>query len=97
MTTTYEDLTIDDLLGDPMTQAIMQADRVDPSELKAMLRALAPLVAHAVAQSKDGGLDVEGSPSDRNAFPRFLRCGGGETARPVATRSSTRPQFCSVR
>ncbi len=32
--------TLDQLLGDPMTQAIMRADRVDPLQLKAMLRSL---------------------------------------------------------
>lgn len=29
MTTSRDELTIDDLLGDPLTQAIMKADRVD--------------------------------------------------------------------
>ena len=41
MTTSQNDLTIDELLGDPMTHAIMKADGVDPLELEAMLRALA--------------------------------------------------------
>lgn len=30
-------LTIDQLLNDPMTLAVMRADRVDPSSLKALL------------------------------------------------------------
>jgi hypothetical protein len=46
MTTPRDELTIDDLLRDPLTHAIMKADRVDPSELEAMLRALATRIAH---------------------------------------------------
>jgi hypothetical protein len=40
MTTSQNDLTIDELLGDPMTHAIMTADCVDPLQLEAMLRSL---------------------------------------------------------
>ena len=32
--------TLDQLLGDPMTRAIMRADRIDPLQLEAMLRSL---------------------------------------------------------
>ena len=35
------DLTLTELLDDPMTQAVMAADRVDPAELKAVLAVLA--------------------------------------------------------
>jgi hypothetical protein len=41
MTKLHDDPTLDELLGDPMTQAIARADRVDPAELEAMLRSLA--------------------------------------------------------
>jgi hypothetical protein len=34
------ELTLTELLDDPMTQAVMAADRVDPAELKAVLAAL---------------------------------------------------------
>ena len=34
------ELTLTELLGDPMTQAVMAADRVDPAELKAILAVL---------------------------------------------------------
>jgi hypothetical protein len=97
MTASYDDLTIDDLLGDPMTLTIMKADRVDPSELEAMLRALAPHVARATGRSSDDALDVECAPFDRNAVGRFLRSmfrGRGETSRRVATRSSVRSELC---
>ena len=34
------ELTLTELLDDPMTQAVMAADRVDPAELKAVMAAL---------------------------------------------------------
>jgi hypothetical protein len=34
-------MTLDDLLNDPLTQAVMQADHVDANSLKAMLGSLA--------------------------------------------------------
>ena len=37
----HSELTLAELLADPMTLAVMAADRVDPAELKAMLSALA--------------------------------------------------------
>jgi hypothetical protein len=37
----FRDPTLDELLGDPLTQAMMHADRVDPPALAAMLRTLA--------------------------------------------------------
>ena len=38
--TCRDEPTLDQLLGDPMTQALMRADRVDPLALAAMLRCL---------------------------------------------------------
>jgi hypothetical protein len=37
----HDDPTLEELLGDPITQAVMTADRVDPRELKAMLASIA--------------------------------------------------------
>ena len=37
----HDDPTLDELLGDPITQAVMIADRVDPRALAAMLRSMA--------------------------------------------------------
>jgi hypothetical protein len=51
MTTSRYDLTIDELLSDPVTRAVMKADRVDPSELETMLRALAPRFERAASRS----------------------------------------------
>jgi hypothetical protein len=41
MAGSYDELTIDELLSDPVTHAVMKADGVDPSALAAMLRAMA--------------------------------------------------------
>jgi hypothetical protein len=38
--TCRDEPTLDQLLGDPLTQALMSADRVDPLQLAAMLRSL---------------------------------------------------------
>ena len=45
MTTCREELTIDELLGDPVTRAIMKADGVDPAALEALLRSMGRTVA----------------------------------------------------
>lgn len=37
----HRELTLADLLADPMTRAVMAADRIDPSALEAALYALA--------------------------------------------------------
>jgi hypothetical protein len=39
--TCHDDPTLDQLLGDPITQALMTVDRVDPLALAAMLRSMA--------------------------------------------------------
>jgi hypothetical protein len=37
------ELTLTDLLADPMTLAVMAADRVDPAALEALLSSLGPV------------------------------------------------------
>jgi hypothetical protein len=41
MASMNNDLSIDQLLSDPVTVAVMRADRVDPTALQAMLRGVA--------------------------------------------------------
>jgi hypothetical protein len=99
MTTSRDDLTIDDLMHDPVTRALMKADRVDPSALEAMLRALAPRIAHAAGRSNDDAPDVASIPFDRNAVSRFLRSMDrprSETSRCVAAWSNMRSQLCGA-
>jgi hypothetical protein len=46
------ELTVDKLLADPLTLAMMAADRVDPAELKATWTALARRLALARAAER---------------------------------------------
>jgi hypothetical protein len=46
------ELTVDKLLADPLTLAMMAADRVDPAELKAAWTALARRLALARAAER---------------------------------------------
>jgi hypothetical protein len=99
MTTFRGEPTIDDLLGDPLTDAIMKADRVDPSELEAMLRALTARIARLASRSNGDALDAEGVTFDRNAVGRFLRSmdrGRSEVSRRSAAPSSLRSQLCGA-
>jgi hypothetical protein len=99
MTTPRDELTIDDLLGDPLTHAIMKADRVDRSDLEAMVRALAARIARLSGGSNDEPLDAERVAFDCNAVSRFLRSmdrGRSEVSRRVAARSSLRSQPCGA-
>ncbi len=95
MTTSRDELTIDDLLGDPLTHTIMKADRVDPSELEAMVRALAARIARLAGRSNGDALDGDRVAFDRNAVSRFLRSMDREreVSRRVAARSSMRSQL----
>jgi hypothetical protein len=43
------ELTLTALLDDPMTRAVMAADRVDPAALKAVLSAVARKLQHNVS------------------------------------------------
>jgi hypothetical protein len=43
----HRELTLTELLDDPMTLAVMAADRVDPAALKAVLQVLGRRLQHA--------------------------------------------------
>ena len=45
------ELTLTELLDDPMTRAVMAADRVDPAALKALLSAVARRLQNLPAKS----------------------------------------------
>ena len=88
MTTSRDDLTIDERLRDPATHAIrkadrVKADRVDPSEPEAMMHSTAPEI----------------TPFDRSAASRFLRSvvrRRGEPSQCIAAGSSIRSQLCGA-
>jgi len=81
MTRFHDDPTLDELLGDPITQAIMQADRVDPSKLEAMLRSLGREVAGRSRASATALVETEGARFDRSAV--------GPLSRPVGVSQDT--------
>jgi hypothetical protein len=97
MSTCCDELTIDGLLRDPLTHAIMKADRVDPSELEAILRALAARIARPAGRLSGDAVDAERATFDRNAVTRFLRSmDRGSEVSGVAARSSMRSQPCGA-
>jgi hypothetical protein len=67
MTLWHDDPTLAELIGDPLTQAIMNADRVDPPKLEAMLRSLAREIGGRSDGSARGLAEAAGAPFDRNA------------------------------
>jgi hypothetical protein len=67
------DSTLDELLGDPVTQAIMDADRVDPSQLAAMLRSTARAIGSRVGGSAAALTEAESMRFDRSAVGRLSR------------------------
>jgi hypothetical protein len=73
MTRFYDDPTLEELLGDSMTQAIIKADRVDRRKLEAMLRTMAREIAGDSGGSEKALVEPEGGPSDRSAASALLR------------------------
>jgi hypothetical protein len=99
-----DDPTINDLLRDPMTQAIMRADGVNPMEFEALLRALAARLARPADRANDNIVDVhvhdaERMPFDRNAVgrrPLPMSLSRGEASSRLAARPSIRSQLGGV-
>jgi hypothetical protein len=67
MTWFHDDPTLDELLGDPLTQAVMMADRVDPAELAATLRSVARQIAGRSSGSTAAPVETRSARLDRNA------------------------------
>jgi hypothetical protein len=80
MTMSRDELTIEQLLSDPVTRAVMEADGVDPSELEAMLRSMATAIERAAnRRSKE-----------------FACKGDGAQSRWATAHSSLRSQLCGA-
>jgi hypothetical protein len=68
--------TLYELLSDPLTQAVMKADRVDPAKLKAMLRSVAREIT---ARSGSAGgsaaafVKAESAKFERTSFDQLLQ------------------------
>jgi hypothetical protein len=84
MTKFHDNPTLDELLGDPITQAIMHADRVDPPKLEATLRSLAREIA--------GRSGVSATALVEAGSARFDRSAAGPLSRPVGRSQDT--AFC---
>ena len=86
MTMFCRELTIDELLSSPVTQAIMQADRVDPSGVRAMLWSVE--IESAARQADDSAPESHHAPSGRNAFGRWSRSLAGRRTATSARRDA---------
>jgi len=56
MATYFGDATLAELLSDPLTHAVMQADHVNPQELENELRDLAHRRANSLARARPAGV-----------------------------------------
>ncbi|HEY3642565.1 MAG TPA: hypothetical protein VGL31_15840 [Xanthobacteraceae bacterium] len=61
-------LTLDELIGDPLTQAVMHADRVDPARLAASLRSLARQIGARSAGSAPALVEAASARFGRDAL-----------------------------
>jgi hypothetical protein len=95
MTKLCDEPSLEELLGDPVTQAVMRADRVDPTKLEAMLRAIAREIADGCGVPTTVLVQAEGVRPGHNAVSRPWRPNGllrDEAARCV-TGSRIRSQL----
>ena len=79
------ELTLTDLLADPMTLAVMAADRVDPAALEAALSGLARRLEPAWAAA-EGGCGGTVSGASVSAFRGFLTPRQMNAYRPGTTK-----------
>jgi hypothetical protein len=93
----HDDPTLEELLRDPITQAIMAADRVDPRRLEAMLQFMAGAIGSRSGASAAALLDAVarfdrgavGEPSRPSGGLRDTACGHGSGSR-IRPRQSSR-------
>jgi hypothetical protein len=90
MTMSRDELTIEELLGDPVTRAVMAADRVDPSELETMLRSMALrfLALRSMTPAIERAADRR---CEKSAFN-----GDGAQSQWATVHSSIRSQLCKA-
>ena len=69
----YDDPTLCELLSDPLTQAVMKADRVDPAKLKAMLRSVAGGRSGSAGESAAAFVKAESAKFERTSFDQLLQ------------------------
>jgi hypothetical protein len=98
MTSFRCDPTLDELLGDPIIQAIMNADRVDQPTLAAMLRSLSREIASRPSGTATVLVAGESACFDRNATGRRARPIGAfrDTASCFVSGSDIRSRNCGA-
>jgi hypothetical protein len=72
----HDDPTLYELLSNPLTQAVMKADRVDPAKLKAMLRSVAREIAGrsgSAGGSAAAFVKAESAKFERTSFDQLSR------------------------
>jgi hypothetical protein len=69
----HRELTLTDLLADPMILAVMAADRVDPAALEATLSGLARRLELVRPAAEGGCGDTVSGARGGSAFREFLR------------------------
>jgi hypothetical protein len=96
--TAFRDPTLDELLGDPITQAIMKADRVDPPTLAAALRTLGREISARSAGTATARVGAQSARLDRNAAARLARPIGAfrDTASCFVSGSDIRSRNCGA-
>ena len=72
MSKSYAEPSIHDLLDDPLTQAVMQADGVDPLALRRMLGAVAVQVQNP-ARQPDYEPHWHGAAAQRSGVGQWMR------------------------
>ncbi len=73
MASFHQNLTVDQLLNDPMTLAVMRADRIDPASFRAMLAGQARRLreAEAAAYGRPAGVRFLPAPSPLDSLRAF--------------------------
>jgi hypothetical protein len=91
MTLSGTDFTLEELLSDPVTRAVMKADGVDPSSVEAMWRGLTPVVGRGAHQSSGPafakGPGCAGFPVALQLFGRSAQRGGTSQCSTVPRQS----------
>lgn len=73
MASFHQNLTVDQLLNDPVTLAVMRADRIDPASFRAMLAGQARRLreAEAAADALPAGCRFLPAPSPLDSLRAF--------------------------
>jgi hypothetical protein len=88
MTMCCRQMTLDDLLNDPVTQAVMQADHVDSNSLRAMLGSLAVDIGNVAPKTI--------TKKNESACAGFNRSAATPSHHPATHRQSRLPAIAAA-